>query len=97
MALANPFFSLLVILKTGFHKRTLAKNTNKVFLVLSLKLKMQYQLKTYRGIEKGWLPVGRPKNRQEAYGLLKWVEMHQANYSHKVDQIPLRLFPLGNW
>ena len=55
---------------------------------------MRHQVKTWRGISAGWVTVGRPKTKEEALLLCAFVNRVQNNYSHKVDVLPVELFPI---
>ena len=56
---------------------------------------MRHQLKTWRGIQSGWVNVGRPKTYQEAMMLQRYVQQVQKTFIHKVDVLPIELFPIN--
>ncbi len=55
---------------------------------------MQYQTQTYRGCAQGWVNVGRPKDKDDALALVKYINRVQHTFIHRIHVLPVELFPI---
>jgi hypothetical protein len=42
---------------------------------------------TYRGIDQGWQPIGRPRNRQQTERFLQIVKRVRPDYVHSIKPV----------
>jgi hypothetical protein len=42
---------------------------------------------TYRGVDQGWQPIGRPRNKQQTERLLQLVNKIRPDYVHSIKPV----------
>ena len=52
---------------------------------------MRHRILSWRGIEKGWQPLGRPMSKEDARACLQWIERVGSKYSNKLQAMPVEL------